>query len=55
MRVPPRPKELGCLLNNAARMRYRWFGSRGLVTGSGVVEAGCKSIAGQRLTQAGMH
>jgi hypothetical protein len=25
-------------------MRYRWFGSRGLFTGSGVVEAGCKSI-----------
>jgi hypothetical protein len=36
-------------------MRYRWFGSRGLFTGSGVVEAGCKSIAGQRLKQAGMH
>ncbi len=36
-------------------MRYRWLCSRGLFTGSGVVEAGCKSIAGQRLRQAGMH
>jgi hypothetical protein len=36
-------------------MRYRWFCSRGLFTGSGVVEAGCKSIVGQRLRQAGMH
>jgi hypothetical protein len=36
-------------------MRYRWFRSRGLFTGSGVVEAGCKSIVGQRLKQAGMH
>jgi len=36
-------------------MRYRWFGSRGLFTGSGVVEADCKSVMGQRLKQAGMH
>jgi hypothetical protein len=36
-------------------MRYRWFGSRGLFTGSGVAGAGCKSIVGQRLKQAGMH
>ena len=35
-------------------MRYRWFRSRGLFTGSGV-EVGCKSIVGQRLEQAGMH
>jgi hypothetical protein len=36
-------------------MRYRWFRSRGLFTGSGVAGAGCKSIVGQRLKQAGMH
>ena len=29
-------------------MRYRRFRSRGLFTGSGVVEAGCKSNVGQR-------
>jgi hypothetical protein len=48
-------KELGYFLNNAPRMRYRWFRSRGLFTGSGVVEASCKTIVGQRLKQAGMH
>jgi hypothetical protein len=48
-------KELGYFLNNAPRMRYRWFRSRGLFTGSGVVEAGCKSVIGQRLKQSGMH
>jgi hypothetical protein len=48
-------KELGYFLNNAPRMRYRWFRSRGLFTGSGVVEAGCKAVIGQRLKQSGMH
>jgi hypothetical protein len=48
-------KELGYLLNNAPRMRYHWYRSRGLLTGSGVIEAGCKSVVGQRLKQAGMH
>ena len=48
-------KELGYFLNNAPRMRYRWFRSRGLFVGSGVVEASCKTIAGQRLKQSGMH
>ncbi|MGH3295570.1 MAG: hypothetical protein ACRDP7_27615 [Trebonia sp.] len=48
-------RELGYFLNNAPRMRYRWFRSRGLFVGSGVVEAGCKSVIGQRLKQSGMH
>ncbi len=48
-------KELGYFLNNAPRMRYRWFRSRGLFVGSGVVEAGCKAVIGQRLKQSGMH
>ena len=48
-------KELGYFLNNAPRMRYKWFRSRGLFTGSGVVEASCKTIIAQRLKQAGMH
>ena len=48
-------KELGYFLNNAPRMRYHWFRSRGLFAGSGVVEAGCKSVIGQRLKQSGMH
>ena len=36
-------------------MRYHWFRSRGLFAGSGVVEAGCKAVIGQRLKLAGMH
>ena len=48
-------RELGYFLNNAPRMRYKWFRSRGLFTGSGVVEAGCKTVIGQRLKQSGMH
>jgi hypothetical protein len=36
-------------------MRYHWFRQCGLFVGSGVVEAGCKSVIGQRLKQSGMH
>ena len=36
-------------------MRYKWFRQCGLFVGSGVVEAGCKSVIGQRLKQSGMH
>ncbi len=46
---------LGYFENNAPRMRYHWFRSRGLFVGSGVVEAGCKSVIGQRLKLSGMH
>ena len=46
---------LGNFENNAPRMRYHWFRSRGLFVGSGAVEAGCKSVIGQRLKQFGMH
>ncbi|MGH3236776.1 MAG: ISKra4 family transposase [Streptosporangiaceae bacterium] len=46
---------LGYFENNAPRMRYHWFRQCGLFVGSGVVEAGCKSVIGQRLKQAGMH
>jgi len=41
--------------NNAPRMRYHWFRQCGLIVGSGVVEASCMTIIGQRLKQAGMH
>jgi hypothetical protein len=46
---------LGYFENNAPRMRYHWFRSRGLFVGSGVVESGCKSVIGLRLKQSGMH
>ena len=40
---------------NAERMRYADFRKQGLFVGSGVVEAGCKTICGQRLKLSGMH
>jgi hypothetical protein len=41
--------------NNAQRMRYQSFLEKGYHIGSGVVEATCKHVVGQRLDQAGMH
>jgi len=46
---------LGYFENNAPRMRYHWFRQCGLFVGSGVVEASCKTIIGQRLKSSGMH
>lgn len=40
--------------NNSDYMRYAEYQARGLFIGSGVVEAGCKSVIGQRLKQSGM-
>jgi len=48
-------KEAEYFNGNAARMRYAEFRSQGLFVGSGVVEAGCKTIFGQRLKLSGMH
>jgi hypothetical protein len=50
-----RDTALGYFEGNAPRMRYKHFRSCGLFVGSGVVEAGCKSVIGQRLKQSGMH
>ena len=36
---------LGYFENNAPRMRYHWFRSRGLFIGSGAVESGCKAAS----------
>ncbi len=36
-------------------MHYAWYRSLGLFVGSGVVEAGCKSVIGQRLKLSGMR
>jgi hypothetical protein len=46
---------LGYFQANAPRMRYKHFRSCGLFVGSGVVEAGCKAVIGQRLKLSGMH
>jgi hypothetical protein len=40
--------------NNAERMRYPTFRRQHLFVGSGVVEAGCKTVVGSRLKQSGM-
>jgi hypothetical protein len=39
---------------NTARMRYPQFRRQGLFIGSGVIEAGCKTVIGRRLKQSGM-
>jgi len=39
---------------NAARMRYPKFRQQGLFVGSGVIEAGCKTLIGSRLKRSGM-
>ena len=39
---------------NAERMRYPKFRKQHLFVGSGVIEAGCKTVIGSRLKQSGM-
>lgn len=48
-------KEVEYFRRNAKRMRYAEFRNQGLFVGSGVVEAGCRTIIGQRLKLSGMH
>jgi len=48
-------REIHYLEKNKERMRYAQFRAQGLFVGSGVVEAGCKTIIGQRLKQSGME
>lgn len=47
-------KELGYFVNNAARMQYGTFRAKGFFIGSGVIEAGCKTVIGSRCKQSGM-
>jgi hypothetical protein len=47
--------EIHYLEKNAQYMRYAEFRTQGLFVGSGVVEAGCKTLIGQRLKQSGME
>jgi len=47
--------EIHYLEKNAQYMRYAQFRAQGLFVGSGVVEAGCKTLIGQRLKQSGME
>lgn len=47
--------EIHYLQENTHRMRYADFRTQGLFVGSGVIEAGCKSIIASRLKQSGME
>jgi len=47
-------REVDYLENNRARMDYLRYRANGWFIGSGVVEAGCKHVIGQRLKQSGM-
>ena len=47
-------KQIAYFERNCSRMTYASFRSQGLFIGSGVVEAGCKTVVGQRLKNSGM-
>jgi len=47
-------KEADYFQRNAERMRYPKFRRQHLFVGSGVIEAGCKTVIGSRLNQSGM-
>lgn len=48
-------KELGYFKNNAACMCYAEYREKDFFVGSGVVEAGCRTVIGERLKQSGMR
>ena len=48
-------KELGYFEKNALQMRYAEYRERKFFVGSGVVEAGCRTVIGERLKQSGMR
>jgi hypothetical protein len=59
--LPPRgqsrtlaKKQIAYFERNRSRMLYQTFRQAGYFIGSGVVEAGCKIVVGQRLKQSGM-
>jgi hypothetical protein len=47
-------KELAYFVKNAQRMQYGTFRRKGFFIGSGVIEAGCKTVIGARCKQSGM-
>jgi hypothetical protein len=46
--------ELGYFVRNVERMKYGTFRRHGFFIGSGVIEAGCKTLIGSRCKQSGM-
>jgi hypothetical protein len=55
IKAAERDKALAYFEAGTSPMRYQHFRSHGLFVGSGVVEAGCKAVIGQRLKLSGMH
>ena len=47
-------KQIAYFETNSSRMTYATFRSQGLFIGSGIVEAGCKTVVGKRLKNSGM-
>jgi hypothetical protein len=47
-------KQIAYFESNTHKMRYAEYLARGLFIGSGVIEAGCKTVIGLRLKQSGM-
>ena len=47
-------EQLGYFVRNVKRMQYGNFRNKGYFIGSGVVEAGCKTVIGSRCKQSGM-
>ena len=54
-RAPAVEKELGYFVRKVDRMQDGTFRSKGFFIGSGVIEAGGKTIIGARCKQSGMH
>lgn len=52
--APEVEAELGYFERNVKRMQYGTFRAKGYFIGSGVVEAGCKTVIGGRCKQSGM-
>jgi hypothetical protein len=50
----PLEKQIAYFENQQSRMLYKTYRAQGLFYGSGVIEAGCKTVIGQRLKQSGM-
>jgi hypothetical protein len=52
--APAVEEALGYFVRNVPRMQYGTFRAKGYFIGSGVVEAGCKTVIGGRCKQSGM-
>jgi len=52
--APAVEKELGYFVHNITRMQYGTFRRQHFFIGSGVIEAGCKTVIGSRCKQSGM-